>query len=69
MTQNEKILNHLENRGSITPLEAMDLYGIMRLGTRIHELKKAGYPVSARKVDRRNRYGEKVSVSEYRLIK
>ena len=35
MSQVEKILRHIEMYGSITPLEAMKEYGIMRLASRM----------------------------------
>ena len=35
MTQSEKILRHLKDYGSITPLEALQEYGCMRLGARM----------------------------------
>ena len=42
MTQNERILRHLNEQGSITQLEAMKEYGIMRLASRISDLKRKG---------------------------
>ena len=45
MTQCEKILRHMEKYGSITSLEAMQEYGIMRLASRVSDLKKAGIPI------------------------
>lgn len=39
MRQNEEILRHLLTYGKITSLEAMNKYGIMRLGARIYDLK------------------------------
>ena len=42
MTQTEKVLRHMKRFGSITPLEAMEEYGIMRLGARIWDLKREG---------------------------
>lgn len=45
MTQNEEVLKHLLVNGSITSREAMEKDGIMRLGERIYELKKQGYPI------------------------
>lgn len=45
MTQNEQVLRHLMTYGKITSLEAVELYGIMRLGARIYDLKKQGYPI------------------------
>lgn len=34
-SQNEMVLEHLRAKGTITPMEAMNQYGIMRLGARI----------------------------------
>ena len=39
MTQNERILRHLRDNGSITPLDALSEYGIMRLASRISDLR------------------------------
>ena len=44
MTQCELIQRHLEDYGSITSLEAMQEYGIMRLASRIADLKQMGVP-------------------------
>lgn len=41
-TQCEKILRHLKDYGSITSLEAMQEYGIMRLASRINDLRQGG---------------------------
>lgn len=40
MTQTEKIMNHLQVCGTITAGEALTEYGIMRLASRISDLKK-----------------------------
>lgn len=45
MTQNERIMRHLTDYGSITSMEAMTEYGIMRLASRISELRTAGVPI------------------------
>ena len=45
MTQNEQVLKHLLDNKKITSLEAVERYGIMRLGARIYDLKKQGYPI------------------------
>lgn len=44
-SQNEAILKHLECKGSITPLEALNLFGCFRLGARIFDLREAGYNI------------------------
>ena len=67
MKQEERILKYLRDFGSITPLQALEDLGVMRLGARIYDLKKAGHPISRRMVTRENRYGERVSFAEYRL--
>lgn len=39
-SQTDAILQHLKKGYSLTPLEALDLFGCFRLGARIWELKK-----------------------------
>lgn len=39
-SQSQQILEHLQQHGSITPLEALQDYGCMRLGARILELRQ-----------------------------
>ena len=67
MTQSERIVRHLRDYGTITSLEAMEHYGIMRLASRIADLKKAGFPIRREFVTRKNRYGEPVSFCRYCL--
>ena len=45
MTQSEQILNHLKSGHSITPLEALDKFGCMRLGARVYDLKQQGHDI------------------------
>lgn len=44
-TQKDKILEHLMSGKPITPLEALNLYGSLRLGARIADIRKEGYIV------------------------
>ena len=67
MTQSEKILKHLEVYGSITASEAMSEYGIMRLASRISDLKKDGVRIKRTMVKAKNRFDEPVAFAEYRL--
>lgn len=67
MTQTQRILKHLETVGSITPREALDLFGCMRLGARIWDLKREGYPITKTMECRKNRNGERVSYARYTL--
>lgn len=67
MTQCELIYRHLKDYGSITSLEAMQEYGIMRLASRISDMKKSGIAIRAETVSGQNRYGETTSFSRYFL--
>ena len=67
MKQEDRILKYMQDFGTITPLQALEDLGVMRLGARIYDLKKAGHPISRRMVTKKNRYGEAVSFAEYRL--
>lgn len=49
-SQNEQIRQHLEAGNTITPLEALSLYDCLRLGARIHNLKKAGMAICSEMV-------------------
>ena len=44
-TQREMILDHLKQGGQVTPLEAIDKFGCLRLGARIFELRRNGWPI------------------------
>ena len=42
MSQKEEILNHLKSGKTLTALQAVEKFGCLRLGSRIHELKREG---------------------------
>ena len=68
MTQNDTILRHLEQHGEITPLDALRLYGIMRLGARIYDLREKGY-IIGRTLDRGTKSnGEPTHWARYVLL-
>ena len=46
--QNELIKKHLVDGNSITSLEALKLFGCLRLSGRIYDLKKEGLPITAK---------------------
>ncbi len=59
--QSRAVLRHLEKRGkTITPLEALGVYGIFRLAARIREIREAGHDVIThnRRYPNGKRYGE-----------
>lgn len=51
MTQNEMIKKHLGEGRSLTPIDALNLYGCFRLATRIFELKKQGMNIRTEMVE------------------
>jgi len=49
MSQNAQILGHLK-REPLTSLEALQLFGCMRLASRINELRYQGYTINTEMV-------------------
>ena len=48
MSQQQDIIYHLHNIGSITPIEALNLYGSFRLGAIIFNLRQDGYNIETK---------------------
>ena len=67
-TQCDRILRHLKDFGSITSLEAISEYGILRLASRINDIKRKGYPIVSETMTGKNRYGETTTFAVYRLV-
>lgn len=66
-TQCERILRHLKDYGEISSLDAMREYGILRLASRIHDLKQMGYHITSTTVSKKNRYDEITHFKVYSL--
>lgn len=67
-TQCDRIMRHLKDYGSIDSRTAMNEYGIMRLASRISDLREQGIAIASEIRTGRNRYGEKTHFSVYWLI-
>lgn len=67
MTQNERVLRHLREVGTLTGAQAMQSYGIAHLASRISELREAGVNIIGTTETAKNRYGETVRYMVYRL--
>lgn len=65
LTQCEMILSHIQKHGSITDMEAYQLYGICRLSGRIFDLRQAGHMIKTEFVKGKNRYGKKIQYGKY----
>lgn len=68
-TQCERIIDYINDFGSITSMEAMQDLGCMRLASRVCELKKRGYKIISKTEIGKNRYGEPITYSRYFLEK
>ena len=67
VTQNEEVLDYLKKHGTITQLEALRELGIMRLASRISDLRKDGNAISRQMIEVRARNGRKAHVAQYSL--
>lgn len=67
ITQNDKVLRHMNDNGSITTMEAFTEYGITRLPARIADLRAMGYAIRSQFEAGKNRYGDTVSYVRYSL--
>lgn len=65
MTQCERILQYIEENGSITQLDALREFGCMRLASRMCDIKKMGYPVTKIMEKSKNRYGDPITYARY----
>lgn len=68
-TQNERIIDYINRFGSITQLEALCDLGVMRLASRISDLRSRGVPIVSDIVEVKNRFGEKCHIKRYRIGK
>ena len=67
VSQCDRIVDYINEFGSITALDAMREFGCMRLASRITDLKRRGYLIKTETVKVKNRFGESVPVARYSL--
>lgn len=63
----QKVLEHLQNNGCITSLEAIELYGATRLSAIIFSLRKRGYNIDTVDLPFTDRFGTKSHYGKYVL--
>ena len=68
-TQNERIIAYMNEFGSITQLEALRDLGVMRLASRISDLRRLGYKITSERETVLNRWEEKCPIKRYRFEK
>lgn len=66
-TQCDLVLEFMDANGSITPVEALDELGCMRLASRISDLKRMGHHIRKEMVEKKNRFGETVRFARYSI--
>ena len=66
-TQAERVLAYMMEFGSITQFEAFRDLGVMRLASRISDLKKQGYPIESNMETVKNRFDENCYIKRYSL--
>ena len=71
MSENQRkaVLNHLREYGSITSMQAFELYGITRLSSIIHHFRKAGTNIQTIMTDGKTRYGNSCKYAKYILAR
>lgn len=67
VTQSQRVLDYIEEFGSITQLEALRDLGVMRLASRISDLRRMGVPIESTVETVKNRFEEKTYIKRYRL--
>ena len=65
--QTDRVLDYIREKGSITQLEALQELGIMRLASRISDLKKEGYAIKGVTETVKNRNNEDCHIKRYSL--
>lgn len=66
-TQAERVLAYIEEFGSITQYEALKDLGVMRLASRISDLKNQGVPIRGEVISVKNRFNEDCYIKRYSL--
>lgn len=68
MNQRERVIEYMREHGSITPLEAFEKLGCMRLAAQIHRLRTLdGIKICAEQQEAKNRFGENVRYTKYSI--
>lgn len=65
MTQCQKVLKRIEDKGSITTMEAFEM-GITRLASRVHDLRRMGINIVSETVYVKNRDGDSIHYAKYK---
>ena len=67
MKQTDRVVQYMKEFGSITPLDALRDLGVMRLASRITDLRKLGYAIVKETVTGKDRWGNTTHYARYRM--
>ncbi len=67
-TQCDRVEQYIKDFGRITQFEAMKDLGVIRLASRISEMRKRGMLIGSEMQKGKNRYGEDIHYKKYFLI-
>lgn len=68
MTKTRAVLDYLQENTGITTFEAFTKFGATRLSDIVYRLKKQGHNIVTVNREQEDRYGNKVTFCEYRLV-
>lgn len=63
--QRNRVLTHFQTKGTLTSMEAFELYGATRLAAIVFDLRKMGHGIETVEVMGKNRYGEPCQYAKY----
>ena len=66
--QTDRVLAYIREFGSITQYEALRDLSVMRLASRISDIKRQGVNITGEMVAVKNRWGETCHVKRYREV-
>lgn len=64
-TQAQRVLSYMQEFGSITQLDALRDLSVMRLASRISDLRREGYIITGKNEAVKNRHGETCYIKRY----
>lgn len=68
ITQRDRVLQYIQEHGSITAYDAFAYIGCTQVATRIKELKGMGYKFRKERVFKKNKYGDPTHYDKYFLV-
>lgn len=68
LTLTDRVIEYMEEHGSITTMEAFQYIGATRLSDIIFRMKKDGFSIKTETVKSKNRYGDPVKYAKYSFV-